>query len=66
MSSFLATPVDYARHNDEVRRVMEAFDAGKPIRVPLQLNGSITNYFQNPELNTPRYTFEQFFTDPEV
>lgn len=66
MSSYLKQPIDFARHNEEVRQVNEAFAAGKPIRVPMRIAGSITNYFHNPELNVNGYTFDQFFTDPEI
>ena len=66
MSSYLKQPIDFARHNEEVRQVNEAFAAGKPIRVPMRVAGSITNYFHNPELNVNGYTFDQFFTDPEI
>lgn len=66
MSSYLKQPIDFARHNEEVWQVNEAFAAGKPIRVPVRIAGSITNYFHNPELNVNGYTFEQFFTDPDI
>ena len=45
---------------------MESYNKGEPIRVPLQIHGSITNYFFNPDLNTKGLTFEQFFKDPDV
>lgn len=66
MGSFLSAPIDFARHNAEVTEVMEAFSAGKPIRVPFFAQGSITNYLHNPELNTQGWTFDQFFQDPEI
>lgn len=66
MGSFLKQPIDYERHNEEVRQVWDSFHAGKPIRVPMVTPGSITNYFHNPELNTKGLTFDQFFTDPQV
>ena len=66
MGTFLKQPIDYSRHNEEARRVNEAFAAGKPVRVPVMIAGSITNFFHNPELNTKGYTFDQFFTDPEI
>lgn len=66
MSAFLSHPVDFERHNQEVRQVWSSFEAGKPVRVPLSIVGSITNYFANPELNTHHFSYEQFFTDPEV
>ena len=66
MSSHLSIPVDYDRHNDEVRAVMAAFDAGNPVRVPMIISGSITNYLHNPDLNRRGLTFKQFFTDPQA
>ena len=66
LSSFLKEKLDFARHNDEVRSVMEAYHAGRPVRVPLMIHGSITNYFFNPELNTRKLSFESFFKDPLV
>ncbi|MGI6173511.1 MAG: uroporphyrinogen decarboxylase family protein [Christensenellales bacterium] len=57
---------DFSRHNEEVRRVTEAFHAGRPLRPLFQPAGSITNFFQNRALNTERLTFEGFFTDPTV
>jgi hypothetical protein len=66
MATFLKERVDFQRHNDEVRCVWESYQAGKPLRVPLQISGSITNFFFNPDLNTHGYTFEQFFKDPSV
>ncbi len=66
MASFLSQPIDIPAHNDEVRRVWEAFNAGTPTRVPVSIVGSITNYIQNPELNVQGWTFQQFFEDPEV
>lgn len=66
MSTFLSRTVDFARHNDEVRALWAARREGKPVRVPLLISGSITNYFANPDLNTRGYTYEQYFTDPLV
>ena len=66
MATFLKNLPDIARHNEEVRRVWEAYHSGKPIRVPLSITGSITNYFTNPELNVRRFTFRDYFENPEV
>ena len=66
MATFLKNPPDFARHNEEVRRVKAAYDAGIPIRVPMVIAGSITNYFANPELNTRGYSFRDYFEDPGV
>ena len=66
MSYFIDGAYDYERHNDEAREVMGRYREGKPVRAPLNVHGSITNYFFNPELNTRSLTFEQFFKDPDV
>ena len=66
MSTFISGAYDYKRHNAEVQLVMERFGDNNPVRAPLHVHGSITNYFFNPELNTRGYTFEQFFKDPEI
>jgi hypothetical protein len=66
MATFLHDVIDYARHNEEVRAVMDSYNARRPIRVPLIVQGSITNYFFNPELNTSGLSFERFFKDPDV
>lgn len=66
MSFFLRQPLDYRAHNAEVARLMEAFNAGRPYRVPVQINGSITNYLLNPELNVQGWSFQDYFEDPDV
>jgi len=66
MSSFSSENIDYAEHNEEVKKVMSAFDSGNPYRVPVIINGSITNYIFNRDLNTKGYTFENYFNDPDV
>ena len=66
MSSFLQEKIDIAAHNAEVARVWNAYNSGKPYRVPLMIIGSITNYFLNPELNTNGWTFKDFFENPDV
>jgi len=66
MSWYLSKKVDFERHNEEVTRVWEAFHEGKPYRVPVTVSGSITNLFENPEVNTTDYTFEDFFTNPQA
>lgn len=66
MSFFLRDPIDFERHNEEVRKVWAAFHERKPYRVPVTVAGSITNLFCNPEVNDTGYTFEDFFTNPQV
>jgi hypothetical protein len=66
MSFHLKQNIDFKKHNEEVCRVMEAYNSGKPYRVPVMVSGSITNYFLNPELNTKRLMFKDFFENPDV
>lgn len=66
MSFFLSKTIDFAEHNEENRRVWEAYHAGRPYRVPVSVAGSITNYMLNPVLNIREWSFEQYFTDPAV
>jgi uroporphyrinogen-III decarboxylase len=66
MSFFLTEPYDFDAHNDEVRRVWDAYHAGTPERVPVSIVGSITNYLLNSKLNTHGWTFRDFFENPDV
>lgn len=66
MSFHLTQPIDFSRHNEEARRVWEAFRAGTPYRVPVSVYGSITGYLLNPELNVQGWSFREYFEDPEV
>ncbi len=64
--SYYLTDIDFEKHNEEQRRVWEAFGAGKPVRVPVMLGINPRIYLLNPELNTEGITFEQYSEDPDV
>lgn len=66
MSSFLGRTIDFERHNEEVRALLAAFEQRRAPRAPCVAGGSISNYFLNPELNTRRLEFRQYFEDVEV
>ncbi|MBT4815336.1 MAG: hypothetical protein HN742_17610 [Lentisphaerae bacterium] len=66
MSWYLDKPIDFERHNADVRAVWAAFQAGRPTRVPVSVHGSIRNFIQNPVLNTTGWTFEDFFSSPQA
>ncbi len=66
MGSFLKRKIDFEKHNEECRKVWDAFNQRRPIRVPITVGGSIRNLFQNPEINTTGYTFEDFFKNPQA
>ena len=58
--------MDYAKHNEEVRKVWEAFNQGNPFRVPIVFNMNPRFYLLTPWLNEEGYTFEQYIKDPEI
>ncbi len=58
--------MDYQKHNEEVKRVWEAFNEGRPYRVPIVFNFNPRFYLLTPELNQEGYTFEQYIKDPDV
>ena len=66
MSSFLSQSIDFARHNDQVKAVWDAYHRREPVRVPVRVRGSIRNLFGNPEINATGWTFEDFFTKPQA
>ena len=64
--SYLSQPYDYARHNEEVRSVMNAYQQGRPTRAPIQFSMNSRMVLQNPELNTWGYTWQDYFNNPDV
>ncbi|MCG2658856.1 MAG: hypothetical protein L6437_01235, partial [Kiritimatiellae bacterium] len=63
---WLAQKIDFQKHNEEVKKVWDAFNKRHPCRVPVYIGGSIRNLFGNPEINTTGYTFEEFFNNPQA
>ncbi len=62
-----ATSIDFARHNEEVRRVWESYNAGRPIRVPFgRLTLEPRMWIQDPSLNSEGITWKACFDDPDV
>jgi hypothetical protein len=59
-------PVDFDQHNAEVNAVWDAYCGRQPVRVPV-IFGINPRYtmFDHPA-NPRRFTFEQFFNDPQV
>ena len=66
MGYFLRKKLDFQKHNEEVKKVWEAYNNRKPYRVPVSVYGSIRNLFGNPEINQTGYTFDHFFTKPQA
>ena len=63
MSFFRERQIDFDAHNAMVKELYENFRAGHPSRIPVQIEGSIRNYFSNEEINRSHWSFADFFTD---
>ncbi|HXK72683.1 MAG: uroporphyrinogen decarboxylase family protein [Clostridia bacterium] len=57
---------DYEKHNEEVKKVWESYEKGKPIRMPCTIYGNNRIILLDDKLNTKGYTFEQYFNDPNI
>jgi uroporphyrinogen-III decarboxylase len=58
--------IDIKKHNAEVKRVWEAFYAGKPIRVPMIIGCNVRMILLDPELNRKNISFKEYTENPEV
>ncbi len=58
--------IDFDAHNQEVQEVWDAYNAGKPIRVPLVLGVNIRYYLFTPWLNPKKLTFQEYFDNPDL
>lgn len=58
--------MDYTAHNEEVRRVWDAYNAGRPTRAPVQFSMNARMILQNRELNTWGFTWQNYFENPDV
>jgi uroporphyrinogen-III decarboxylase len=58
--------MDYTQHNEEVRQVWQAYRAGHPIRVPMNLVTDMRWYLLDPELNREGITWQAYLNDPEL
>ena len=57
---------DYDKHNEEVKKVWETYETGKPIRMPCIIYANNRIILLDRKLNTKGYTFEQYFNDPRI
>lgn len=58
--------VDYKRHNEEVKRVWDAYHARRPVRVPMILGISSRNYLLDDKVNKEHVTYKEYFDSPET
>ena len=57
---------DFARHNEEVEAVWEAYHARRPVRVPLRFGENPRFTMFNHPANPNATTFEEYSADPDV
>jgi len=58
--------MDFSEHNEEVRRVWQAYRTGKPVRVPMALSVEQRWWVLDPELNRSGVTWHDYLNDPET
>jgi uroporphyrinogen-III decarboxylase len=57
---------DFARHNEEVRRVWGSFNAGMPVRVPVQFMIGSRYFLLNAVLNPEGHNFYDYMNNPDI
>jgi hypothetical protein len=57
---------DFDKHNEEVKEVWEAYEKGRPVRMPCMIYCNNRIILLDGRLNTEKYTFEQYFNDPLI
>ena len=58
--------IDYKRHNEEVRELWAAYNAGDPPRTPIIFGINPRLILQDPTLNKKKTTFRDYILDPDV
>ena len=58
--------IDFDAHNEEVRRVWEAYRSGRPIRPPMILGINVRYTMWRSDANHTGIGFERYFTDPDA
>ncbi|HOX36500.1 MAG TPA: uroporphyrinogen decarboxylase family protein [Candidatus Brocadiia bacterium] len=58
--------MDFESHNQEVKRVWDAFHKREPHRIPVIIGASTRASLLNPAVNTERICFREYTLDPEI
>jgi uroporphyrinogen-III decarboxylase len=58
--------MDFAAHNAQVRDTWEAYNAGRPTRVPVMLGVSTRFFMKDPTANPAHIGFHPYSEDPDV
>jgi len=64
--SFHLPTIDFEKHNEEVKRVWEAYRAGRPYRAPVVISANSRIYLLNPALNEEGIGFREYTYDPDL
>ncbi len=64
--SYYLHAIDFAEHNEEAKAVWDAYNAGRPIRVPVVLGVNPRVILLNPELNPDGITFADYMANPDI
>ncbi|MGB9677380.1 MAG: uroporphyrinogen decarboxylase family protein [Candidatus Ratteibacteria bacterium] len=62
----LEKKIDFERHNQEVKKLWNDFKNGNPSRVPVTFSMNSRMILMNKELNKWKYTWKEFFENPDV
>jgi uroporphyrinogen-III decarboxylase len=57
---------DFARHNAEVKQLWEAYNAGKPPRIPIIIGLATRFFMMHPVANQRGWTFREFTENPDT
>jgi hypothetical protein len=58
--------IDFEAHNAEASEVWQAYQAGKPVRVPVSYALNARSFLLDPGLNTEGISFESYINDAET
>lgn len=58
--------MDFSQHNQEVELIWDAYQAGRPVRVPMVLTSVARIWILDPSLNTKGITWRQYLTSPDT
>jgi len=58
--------IDFAKHNEEVRQVWEAYHLGRPVRVPMLLTSGPRIWILDPSLNHAGILWKDYLNHPEI
>jgi len=58
--------IDFERHNEEAKRVWEAYHAGRPYRAPVMISANSRICLLNPALNEEGIGYREYIDDPDL